>query len=100
MTGGAAHCSKVVGDSHTAWDGYIMGKNVELIKNQKIVQAWGTTEFDEKDEDSILTIELIEISERKTELILTHSNIPQGQTQYMQGWIEHYFKPMKDFFRQ
>ena len=98
MTGGEAHCSKVVGDSHAAWDEYIMGKNVGLIENQKIVQTWRTTEFEEKDEDSILTIELVEISEGKTELTLTHTNIPIGQTQYEQGWIENYFNPMKCFF--
>lgn len=98
MTGGVAHCSKEVGDSFTAWDGYIMGKNVEFIENKKIIQTWRTTEFDEKDEDSILNIELVEISETKTNLILTHSKIPKGQTQYKQGWIDNYFKPMKEFF--
>ncbi|MDA1316751.1 MAG: SRPBCC domain-containing protein [bacterium] len=100
MTGGAAQCSKVVGDSHSAWDGYIWGKNVELITNKKIVQTWRTSEFDEKDEDSILTIEFVEKSEGKTELTLTHTSIPVGQTQYKQGWIEYYFDPMKDFFRK
>jgi activator of HSP90 ATPase len=98
MTGGAAECSSVVGDSHSAWDGYISGKNVELIKNKKIIQTWRTSEFAKKDEDSILTLELNEISAGKTELILTHTNIPKGQTQYKKGWLEHYFNPMEDYF--
>ena len=99
MTAGEANCSNKVGDAFTAWDGYISGKNIELIENQKIVQKWRTTEFDDNDEDSTLTIELNKISEG-TELILSHSNIPKGQTQYEQGWIDHYFTPMKDFFRK
>ena len=96
MTGGDAHCSTVEGESHSAWDGYITGKNVELIQNKKIVQTWRTTEFDENDEDSVLTIEFIKVPEG-TKLILTHTKIPPGQTQYKQGWINHYFSPMKAF---
>ena len=96
MTGGAAQCSITVGDTFSAWDGYITGKNLELVENKKIVQTWRTTEFDETDEDSILSIEFITI-QNGTEFILTHTNIPQGQTQYKQGWIDHYFSPMKEF---
>ena len=97
MTGGEAKCSNKVGGFFTAWDGYISGKNVELVENKKIVQTWRTTEFEDNDEDSILTIEMNKVPEG-TELILSHSNIPQGQTQYEQGWVDHYFKPMKVFF--
>ena len=98
MTGGEANCSDKVGASFTAWDGYISGKNLELFKNKKIVQTWRTSEFSENDEDSILTIQLSEIKE-VTELTLTHKNIPKGKTQYKQGWIDHYFVPMKEFFK-
>lgn len=98
MTGGEASCSNVVGDSFTAWDGYISGRNLELIENEKIVQSWRTTEFDESDEDSKLTILLSKTSEG-TELTLIHTNIPEGQTQYRQGWIDHYFTPMRNYFK-
>ncbi len=97
MTGGEAHCSDNVGDSFTAWDGYISGKNLELFENQKIVQSWRTTEFSENDEDSILTISLKKLA-KGTQLILEHTNIPEGQTQYKQGWVDHYISPMNDFF--
>lgn len=96
MTGGQAQCSNTVGDIYSTWDGYITGKNLELVENKKIVQTWRTTEFDATDEDSILSIEFIKI-QNGTELILTHTHIPQGQTQYKQGWLEHYFAPMKEF---
>ena len=98
MTGGEANCSDKVGASFTAWNGYISGKNLELFENKKIVQTWRTTEFSDDDEDSILTIQLSEIKEG-TELTLTHRNIPKGQTQYKQGWIDQYFVPIKEFFK-
>ena len=99
MTGGEAICGLQVGETFTAWDGYISGKNLELIGNKKIVQSWRTSEFVGKAEDSIVTIELNEV-EDGTELILTHTNIPEGQTQYEKGWIDHYFSPMKEYFKK
>ena len=56
------------------------------------------SEFSENDEDSILTIDLTEVREG-TKITLTHKNIPKGQTQYEQGWIDHYFVPMKEYFK-
>lgn len=97
MTGGGAECSTQVGDAFSAWDGYISGKNLELVENELIIQSWRTTEFGSEDEDSRLTIKLA-AKDNGTELTLTHTNIPEGQTQYKQGWIDHYLAPMKDYF--
>jgi activator of HSP90 ATPase len=99
MTGGEADCSNQVGDAFSAWDGYISGTNRELIENQKIVQSWRTSEFAGNDDDSLLTLELNKIPEG-TEVILTHTHIPAGQTGYKKGWIDHYFTPMKAFFQK
>ena len=97
MTGGDASITSQEGTSYTAWDGYITGSNISLIPNQKIVQTWRTVEFMPDDEDSKLTIVLQEIEEG-CELTLIHENIPTGQTQYEQGWVDNYFIPMKQFF--
>ena len=97
MTGGQAECSNMVGESFTAWDGYISGKNISLSLNKEIIQTWRTTEFADSDEDSKLVIQL-SATENGTELTLLHTNIPDGQTQYEQGWIDHYFTPMKAYF--
>jgi activator of HSP90 ATPase len=97
MTGSEAECSDQEGEEFTAWDGYITGKNIELQENKKITQSWRTVEFDESDEDSLLSIEFTE-TEKGCELTLTHTNIPEGQTQYEEGWIENYFIPMKAYF--
>ena len=99
MTGGEAECSTKIGGSFSAWGGYIKGKNIKLVENQEIVQSWRTSEFTATDEDSILFITLNKISEG-TEVVLSHSNIPVGQTQYKQGWVDHYFTPMKAYFQK
>lgn len=97
MTGGDAVCSSDVKGEFTAWEGYISGHNKSLIENKRIAQSWRTTEFGETDNDSELIIELKETDEG-CELTLTHSDIPSGQSNYEQGWIDHYFIPMKTYF--
>jgi activator of HSP90 ATPase len=97
MTGGVAQCSTGIGAGFSTWDGYITGKNIELTNNKRIVQSWRTSEFEENDEDSKLLIEL-RATDEGTELTIIHTNIPQGQTQYKKGWLDHYFTPMKEYF--
>lgn len=97
MTGAIARCSKRTGGKFTAWDGYISGKNLRLVENKLIVQSWRSTEFRREDKDSKLTIKL-KSTKNGTELSLSHTDIPKGQTQYRKGWKEYYFAPMKSFF--
>ncbi len=97
MTGGTADVSGSIGDEFEAWDGYIHGKNLELVPAQRIVQAWRTTEFEESDEDSLLEITLAPVGEG-TLLSIHHSNLPDHGMQYQQGWIDAYFEPMKAYF--
>ena len=97
MTGGEANCSREVGGSFTAWDEYISGKNKSLQQNKLIIQSWRTVEFEDTDEDSELILRLEELTEG-CKLTLIHRNIPEGQTQYKQGWVDNYFIPMKEYF--
>ena len=97
MTGGDAKCTPVVGDAFSAWDGYITGSNIQLQENEKIEQRWRTSEFSDSDGDSLLLIHL-KPHENGTILTLIHSDIPKGQTQYENGWKEHYFEPMTTYF--
>ncbi|MBI5226288.1 SRPBCC domain-containing protein [Candidatus Micrarchaeota archaeon] len=105
MTGGAAKMSDKDGGSFTAWDGYITGKNIELLPGKKIVQSWRTTEFPDDAEDSVLKIELSAIKTKDgkngTHLTMTHSKIPSGQeSSYGPGWTENYWEPMKAYFAE
>jgi len=97
MTGGEASGTAEVGASFTAWGGYISGENLELVPESKIVQSWRTAEFADEDEDSQIEIALTPTDEG-CELTLAHSNIPDNQPDYNQGWDDHYFTPMKAYF--
>lgn len=97
MTGGQAEISDILGERFSCWDGYISGNNLVLDENKKIVQTWRTTEFLDSEEDSHLEINLIELNEG-TELSILHTNLPDHGDQYIEGWKEHYFKPMETYF--
>lgn len=97
MTGGEANCPSEVGAEFSVWDGYITGKNVSVKPNKEIVQTWRTTEFSDSDADSNLVISFKDI-DGGCEITLDHTNIPEGQTQYEQGWVDHYITPMKEYF--
>src|SRR6516165_4145941 len=100
MTGGEATMSDEVGADISAWDGYITGRNLELVPGERIVQSWRTTQFTDEHEDSIITMTL-EGVEDGTVLTLVHSNVPDEQTSYEQGgWQEYYFEPMKEYFAE
>ncbi|MEZ4937094.1 MAG: SRPBCC domain-containing protein [Crocinitomicaceae bacterium] len=97
MTGGEAQIEPKINSNFTAWDGYISGKIIELEEDHLIVMQWRTDEFDEEDEDSLVTIYLTP-TEDGCELTLIHQNIPDNQPDYNIGWTDHYFKPMKAYF--
>lgn len=98
MTGGKATASTKVGGSFTAWDGYIKGKNLDLVKNTRILQSWRSAEFPQDCINSLLLIKLDETASG-TKLTLVHFEIPNGQGKsYKSGWVEHYFNPMKEYF--
>lgn len=98
MTGGPATGQPSVGADHSAWDGYIRGRNLELEPGVRLLQSWRTAEFPESAPDSILEV-LLFGDGGGTRLVLRHSEIPEGQgARYREGWVEHYFEPMQKYF--
>ena len=98
MTGSAARVSGKAGGRFTAWDGYISGRTLELEPDQRIVQAWRTTEFPDDAPDSHLEV-FLEKVKRGTKISFIHTGLPSGTAaSYKQGWKDFYFTPMKAYF--
>lgn len=99
MTGGEAIMSDALGDEVSAWDGYITGRNVELVPGRRIVQSWRTDNFTDEQADSIVSVTLEDAPDGGTLLTLIHSNVPDDQRSYEEGgWQTHYFEPMQEYF--
>ena len=97
FTGSPAKTSAKAGAAFTAWEGYIFGKNLELVKGKKIVQEWKTTEFPEGYPASRLELTLTP-KKGGTELKMVHSNVPAEQVaSYTDGWKSSYWDPLKEY---
>jgi uncharacterized protein YndB with AHSA1/START domain len=98
MTGGKATQSPRIGARVSAWDGYISGRNLELVPARRIVQSWRTTKFTADDADSKIAV-ILQAVPGGTRLTLRHSGVPDGHTSYEEGgWQKSYFEPMKAYF--
>jgi activator of HSP90 ATPase len=99
FTGAAASGKPTVGARFTAWEGYIEGINVELEPYSRIVQHWRTSEFPTGAPDSLLVVQLEPEGDDSTRITLRHTHVPEGQGEsYRQGWIDHYFEPLRRHF--
>ncbi|NQY11999.1 MAG: SRPBCC domain-containing protein [Flavobacteriales bacterium] len=97
MTGGVVTASSDVGGKYTAHNDYIGGENKELVANQKIVQTWRSTEFEEGEPDSLISV-TFEEQDGKTTISLTHTDLPTHQAAVAMGWEDYYFTPIKEYF--
>ena len=99
FTGDKAHISREVGGAITAFDGYVSGKNVELIPDQKIVQTWHASDWPAGHESRVTF--LVAPVAAGTRLRFTHHNVPDDQYDSIkQGWIDNYWTPLKATFRK
>jgi activator of HSP90 ATPase len=71
----------------------ITGRHVELVANQRIVQAWRTGGWD-AGVYSIVKFELVEQGS-VTRIVFDHAGFPIGTAETLaSGWKEHYWEPL------
>jgi activator of HSP90 ATPase len=86
-SGYPAQMSEVAGSEFVLWEGDISGKNLEFIKDRKIVQEWY---FGEQQEKSIVTISILPDREN-SQVTVEQTNIPDEDFADMaEGWREYY----------
>jgi uncharacterized protein YndB with AHSA1/START domain len=83
-----------VGEAFALFGGYITGRQVELVPNERIVQAWREGGWD----PGIYSIARFELVEQGsgTKLVFDHTGFPKGQAETLaSGWKAHYWEPME-----
>ncbi|MGA3070505.1 MAG: SRPBCC family protein [Terracidiphilus sp.] len=96
FSGLPAAIDKVPGGAFSMFGGLIVGRNVELIPSQRIVQAWRPTHWD----PGVYSIVHFEFQPRAVEstLIFDHTGFPAGEYDHLDwGWYHHYWDPLKRF---
>lgn len=91
--------SPEVGGAFSAFGGYVTGRHIELVPNDRIVQAWRAGGWD-PGQYSIAKFVLIEQGSG-TKLVFDHTGFPEGKGQHLaEGWRTNYWEPLEKYFAQ
>ena len=97
FTGMPATIDATPGGAFSQFGGMIIGRNIELVPNQRIVQAWRPAHWD----PGIYSIAHFEFNARgsETTLVFDHTSFPAGEYDHLDfGWHSHYWEPLKKYF--
>ena len=86
--------SREPGGAFSIFGAYIVGRQLELVPNQRIVQAWREISW----EPGVFSIAKFELKEQGsgTKLIFDHTGFPAGAGDHLAaGWNSHYWEPLE-----
>ena len=91
--------SKQAGGAFSAFGGYISGRQIELLPDELIVQAWRAASWD-RGVYSIARFELVEHG-AETTINFDHTGFPPGQAEHLAaGWEDNYWAPLRKYLSQ
>jgi activator of HSP90 ATPase len=92
----ASQISPDAGGAFLLFGGYIMGRQIELVPNTRLVQAWRTASWG-SGLYSVVTFELIDHG-KGTQLIFDQKGFPESEGEHLnQGWHSHYWEPLDKY---
>lgn len=100
FTGSTAKISRKIGGSFSAYDGGLHDKNLELVKDKKIVQAWRCEMDNWPEKHYSKAVFSMKRTAKGTKLSFVQTGIPDAcKESIAKGWHDFYWKPMADFFK-
>jgi activator of HSP90 ATPase len=94
FSGLSAEIDPKAGGAFSLFQGVIIGRNIELVPDQRIVQAWRAVDWS----PGIYSLARFEFepSGQGTTLLFDHSSFPPGGYNHLlSGWNTHYWEPLK-----
>jgi len=84
------------GGAFALFGGYVTGRHLELVPNERIVQAWRAGGWDPGDY-SIAKFQLVEQGDG-TKIMFDHTGFPKGKAEHLaEGWKMNYWEPLEKF---
>jgi len=96
FSGEPAEISHDAGGTFSMFGGKIVGRNVELVPDKRIVQAWRPAYW----EPGIYTLVKFELKAQgsQTKVILDHTGFPEGNFGHLDsGWRMHYWERLAKY---
>ena len=97
LSGMPAEIEGVAGGAFAMFGKAIYGRNVELVPNERVIQAWGDTGWG----PGVYSIARFELKKQGsgTRVVLDHTGFPEGSYDHLYvGWKGHYWEPMQKYF--
>ena len=96
MKGASAKISPDVGGAFSIFGGVIVGRHIELLPDERIVQAWREKDW----AAGFYSIVRFELNEQgsQTKLVFDHTGFPEGAASHLApGWWSHYWEPLQKY---
>jgi activator of HSP90 ATPase len=90
----ATQISREVGGTFSIFGGYIVGRHIEMIPNERLVQAWREVSWP----PGLYSIVKFELAEQgaETKLVFDHTGFPEGAAKHLAiGWKANYWEPLR-----
>jgi activator of HSP90 ATPase len=84
------------GGTFSCFGGMIVGRNIELVTNKRIVQAWRVKTW----EPGVFSIAKFQLNNEdgKTKIEFDHVGFPESEYEHLNsGWYSNYWDPIKKF---
>ena len=92
----ATEISPEVGGAFSLFGGMIVGRHIEMLPSERLVQAWREKTW-EPGAYSIVDFQLEEAGS-DTKVIFDHRGFPQGTGKHLAiGWQAHYWQPLQKY---
>jgi len=94
FSGRSAEINREVGGAFSLFGGHIVGRNVELVPNKRIVQAWRVVDWRE----GVYSIVKFELKAQGsgTHLVFDHTGFPESLRDHLaEGWESNYWALLK-----
>jgi activator of HSP90 ATPase len=88
--------SREAGGAFSLFGDYIIGRQIELVTNRRIVQAWRVAAWS----PGIFSVARFELEEQgpSTKLVFDHIGFPAGTAEHLAaGWRGNYWEPLERF---
>ena len=96
LTGLPAEINRQEGGAFSLFGARIVGRNVELVPNKRIVQAWRPASW----EPGVYSLVKFELKEQgsHSRVVLDHTGFPEGNFRHLDlGWYQRYWEPLRKF---
>lgn len=91
-----AQIAREVGGTFSIFGGHIVGRHLELVPDQRIVQAWRVVDW----APGIFSIARFELEGQgsRTMILFDHIGFPSGQAKHLaEGWHLNYWEPLRKY---